>query len=223
MDNTEQPNQNTQPEQAERLPQASQQASSPRKKVNAKKLLLPLLIILLLAVGAGAYYWRDKQPKTDQKNKQSEISSLQQKVSDLEKQLAEEKAKKAGPAQPTTTLPSTAELENIKAAISSGNTAALEGYMAPSVRVIIAASEGIGDRTPTQAIGDLAYLNAGTDPWNFALPASTLANYASGSYAQYFPSSALVGKSANKYVVSFTFNSSGKINGIFMAVNSDLL
>jgi len=59
----------------------------------------------------------------------------------------------------------------------------------------------------------LKYLDNATDPWDFALPAATLAAYQTGGYKQYFPTTALVGKSANKYVVSFQFDSNGKISG----------
>ena len=95
--------------------------------------------------------------------------------------------------------------------------------MAASVNVILAASEAYGPQTPTQAIKDLDYLNSATDPWDFALSSTTLAKYQSGDYKQYFPTTALVGQSANDYVVSFQFDSSGKINGIFMTVSADLL
>ena len=122
-----------------------------------------------------------------------------------------------------TTLPTEAVRQSIKESITSGNTAALEGYMASTVRVIVAASEGIGDRTPTQAISDLKYIDAATTPWNFALDGTTLAKYGSGDYKAYFSSNSIVGKSANNFVISFNFNSAGKINGIFMTNSADLL
>ena len=60
--------------------------------------------------------------------------------------------------------------------------------MASTIKVIIAASEGIGDRTPVQAINDLKYLDSATDPWDFALNATTLSKYQSGDYKDYFKS-----------------------------------
>lgn len=189
-----------------------------------------LVIIALLAVGAAAgWYWRDKGAKDIQSAKQAEITSLQSKVAKLEKD-AKDVADASKNTTTTTTTTSTSQsktpsatvLESIKASITSGNTAALEGYMASSVKVIIAASEGVGDRTPVEAIGDLNYLMAG-GTWDFALPAATLSKYQSGDYKQYFPSTAYVGLSSKKYVVSFQFDSNAKINGIFMSINSDLL
>ena len=208
------------------------QETKPKSKPKAKKQLgIPvavlIAVVLMLAGAGGAWLWRSKDADKQSKNQQDEISELQAKVTKAEKDLADEKSKSeednSDKSSSSSTAPSSTALENIKASITSGNTAALEGYMASTVNVIIAASEGMGNRTPTQAITDLEYLDAGTDPWNFSLSAATLADYASGDYSQYFPSTALVGKSANNYVVSFNFNSSGKISGIFMAVNANLL
>ena len=47
--------------------------------------------------------------------------------------------------------------------------------------------------------------------------------YQAGDYKSYFPNGALIGKSANNYLVSFTFDSAGKISGVFMVADADLL
>ncbi len=179
-----------------------------------------MLLILVAAAGVGAYFWRDMNAKSDRKDDQAKIANLQTQVDTL-------KASPAGTADTTadtkTTLPTDAVKQSIKESITSGNTAALEGYMASTVRVIVAASEGIGDRTPVQSISDLKYIDAATTPWNFSLDGATLAKYGSGEYKAYFSSNSVVGKSANNFVISFNFNSTGKINGIFMTNNADLL
>lgn len=192
---------------------------------NYKKFLLPLLIVVLITAGAGAYWFRDTSAKSDAKKQTAEITSLKQKVSGLEKDLASEKAKSATDAQtiPAAKVPSQDLIDNIKAVFATGNTAALEGYMASSVNVIIAASEGIGTRTPEQATADItSYMTNATVPWNFDLPAATVEGWRSGGYAQYFPTNAVVGRS-DKVVMSFSFNTAGKISGVFMSISDELL
>ncbi len=180
------------------------------------------IILVLLAAGAGAFYWRDKEAKDQSAADKNKIAQLENQIAALQ-QSAANNAEEDEDAQSAQTLPTQETKDNIAAAITSDNTAALEGYMAPTVTVILAASEGIGERTPTEAIGDLVYLDGATTPWDFSLDDATLAAYGSGDYKNYFSSNSVVGKSANGYVVSFNFNGSGKINGIFMTNSSELL
>lgn len=197
------------------------------KKGLIKKILAILLaLLLLLAAFYGGYWYKGQQAKKDSDAKQQQIDKLEEEKKKAEEELEAEKSEKSSSSDSTTkakTEPSASDLENIEDSISSGNTAALEGYMASKVNVIMAASECCGSRTPSQAISDLNYIEAGTDPWDFSLPAATIAAYQAGYYSSYFPADALVGKSANDYVVSFTFDSNGDIDGIFMAINADLL
>lgn len=198
------------------------QSLKPKRKSKRKKRLVILFIIILIAAGAGAYYWRDKQAKTEEDKKAAEIAALNDNVKTLEKQLADEKAKREESEKSVKTQ-NAKTIESIKLAINSGNTAALQSHMAPKIKVILAASEGMGDRTPAQAVQDLKYIDNAADPWDFALPETTLSSYEEGSYSEYFPEGALVGKSADNYVVSFTFGDNGKISGIFMASDASLL
>jgi uncharacterized protein HemX len=173
-----------------------------------------LLILVIVAIlgGAGWYVYDANKKANNSYDSASKSSNATPKAAKKsESKTAESKA------------PSQATLDNIKASITSKNTAALEGYMAASVNVILAASEAYGPQTPAQAVKDVDYVSGGTEPWNFALPAATLAQYQAGDYKQYFPASALVGKSANDYVISFQFDSAGKINGIFMTNTASVL
>ena len=143
------------------------------------------------------------------------------------------KAKKAPakktPAKTTTTTPAAPVIsdslkENTAAAISSGNTAALEGYMADSVNVVIAGSEKAGVDNAAAAVKGLDYLNPLSTTWNFALDNATLTKYQNGFYKQYFgATTTIVGQAANGYVVSFGVDASGKINVVFMSASTDQL
>lgn len=200
------------------------------KKQGASAPVLWLAAVLGLALLAGGFFgWQYYQARNDKQALQRTNTQLKADVSSLKAQLSD--AKKAAqpstatPAPPPTqkiTIPQTT-IDNIQAALNTMNTAALEGYMAPSVNVVFAASEKQGPRTPTQAVTDLDYLKNATAPWDFALPASVLSSYGKGSYGQYFGANTLVGKSANSYVVSFGFNSSTKITTIFVAAAENLL
>jgi cytoskeletal protein RodZ len=178
-------------------------------------LLLGILVVLLLA--AGGYYgwqmWQASQPQEETSDRAATPST----PADTEE-------------EETTTTPSTstpaisaALRENIEAAINTMNTAALEGYMTNPVTVVLAATEYGGPVTPTQAVTDINYLSGATAPWNWNLSAATLTAYQNGFYGQYFPENAVVGQSANNYVISFTINANNRISTIFMTGSADLL
>lgn len=190
-----------------------------KKKPRGNRILAALLALLLAAAtGGGVYFWQ-MQEVSDLEDKNAELSA---KVSDLESKAADSSDSSADNNDDTsTTSPLTAE--NITDAVSSGNYAALEGYMADTVRVIIAASEGVGDRTPVQAVEDLKYLDSGDDPWDFNVSEETLLEWRFGDYASYFPISAVVGKSSDGMVVSFQFDTAGNISVVFMAASEDIL
>lgn len=178
-----------------------------------------LVLTLIAAAAAAAYYWRDAEAKDQSKKQSSDITELQQQVSQLQTELsaAEESATatQSGPSEDT--------LKKVQDAVKSGKYTDMQTLLADKVMVIQAASEGMGSRTPAQALSDLKYLDGGTDPWDFALTSTVISGYQDGDYSQYFPVGALVGKSANNYVVSFVFNNSGKVSVIFMANKADIL
>lgn len=212
-------------------PIKEEQKIEPIEKRRRKPFLLVLLILLLVATAAGAAYWvRDRSARTTNSQQEATITSLQQTNASLKKQLTAEKAKSAN-ADTTTNActpkaPSATTISNIEASITSGNTAALEGYMASSVNVIFAASDGLGTRTPAQAVSDITgFISSDTTSWDydFSLPAATLSSYSAGSYSKYFPSSSVVGKATNKQVIAFSFDCNSKISTVFMAANEDLV
>lgn len=200
--------------------------SVPVKKAKKIKPMYLRLLALTVAGAAilGVYFWQTNEIANVRDDYESQISDLQDKIDKLQKDAKSTNTKKSSDKTTEATEVSATVKANVEAAISSKNTAALESYMADSVKVIIAASEGIGDRTPVQAVNDLDYLNSATDPWDFDLPAATIDDWQTGDYASYFPDTLrVIGRSSNSYVVVFKFNASEKITDIFMAVNDDLL
>jgi hypothetical protein len=117
---------------------------------------------------------------------------------------------------------------NIIDAMNSGNTAAIEGYLAPVVHITYAATENEGDVSdPMIVIADLTDFVSGFPTWDFDLPASLVDQYANDpdtfpSYADDFPPGALVGKASNDKVISFVV-SGGKITRIFFAIDEFVL
>ena len=209
------------------------QAPAPAPQVSQKHggwkrtLLMLLAAVLLLAAGAGGgWWWRNKNAKDAQNADQLQISSLQTKNNQLTKDLAaaNKATTTATTAATTGVAPNATTLDSIKASITSGNTAALAGYMATTVKVTMAAAATSGDRTPTQAVSDITtYIKSATSPWSFDIPAATLAKYQAGTYKQYFPTTATVGQSANNYVISFQYDASSKISGVYMTNDASTL
>jgi hypothetical protein len=127
------------------------------------------------------------------------------------------------PTVETSTL-SDADYLNLSESISSGNTAALEGYLADDFSVIIAASECCMDMSVVESLNALAYVNNATGPWTFPTDPADVATYQTGSYAQYFPEGAYVGNSSDDdpFIVSFTIVGD-KVTTIFMSAGASLL
>lgn len=215
-------------------PTVTQTPPKPTKKNWVTRFVLFLLVLVLIVGTSGAMYlWRDSKAKDQEKKLQATISALEQAKAVLETQLANEKSKVAVTPEEvaekpvcTPVAPVASAIENIKASITSGNTAVLEGYMAPSVNVVLAASEGQDPKTPTQAVLAVTdFISSDMASWdyNFSLPASVLSSYGAGSYKSYFPGSAVVGKASNKKVIAFSFDCNAKISTVFLATSEDLL
>lgn len=200
--------------------------SVPTKKTKRVKPMYLRLLVLTLAGAAilAVYLWQQNVIAGISQDYENQISALESTISKLEKNSNKDAKKDPSESDKAASVPSDSTKENVQAAVSSQNYAALESTMASTVKVIIAASEGVGDRTPVQAVKDLEYLNSATLPWDFDLPSATITDWQSGDYAAYFPEdSRIIGRAAGGQVVAFTFNASGKITTIFMSVSDELL
>lgn len=189
--------------------------------------IIAAVALLLGASGYAGYWWRDRSAQDANAQKNAQIQSLQHTIATLKgaKDQTTSTDTKTNTTACTPVQPNATAVENIKASVTSGNTAALEGYMASQLTVLYAASDGVGSRTAAQAVGDVtSFIGSPTTvSWSFNIGASVLSSYGQGSYAQYFPGTAIVGKSSDGKVISFLFDCNGKIATVFMSASEDLL
>lgn len=182
-----------------------------------------LFWIGLLLAGMWYYQQLKIEELTDQKaevSKQLQESKAAQKKA--EEKLAEAQKQLAETSTSVTVVPPLL-LQNVTAAVESGNYAALDGYMADKITYAIAASSGQGTLTKAQALKQLEYLNSGTKPWNFNIDSAVLVKYKSGAYATYLNDDVIFGVSGNKYFVSFHLDSNNKIDQFFISSSTDIL
>jgi cytoskeletal protein RodZ len=200
--------------------------SEPKDKAPHQKkwmLWLLILIILLLLGAAGYLWWQWRLCINEDKALKKDKQQLQTQIEELKKQAAAQAAKPAAKPTVCNDTPTASRKENIKAALDSQNTAAFATYTSNPVKFVIAGSEKGDNETPDQAAMSLDYTHSATGPWNFNLPATTIAHYDAGFYTDYFDSNTYVGKAASGMVAAFDFDCNGKINQIFLAASDDLL
>jgi hypothetical protein len=114
----------------------------------------------------------------------------------------------------------------LSAVLFSQNTAVLsEGGTFSDPIFVLAANSGLTQNmTPDEAVDAMAFMFTPVDPnpWDLALPASTIDGYRAGPYGAYFPVGAIVARSYDGHVFSFIGNGS-TITTMFMAASEDLL
>mgnify|MGYP001496409421 CR=1 FL=1 len=104
---------------------------------------------------------------------------------------------------PTPSL-SASDRANIRDAVTSGNTAAIEGYLADPVQFIIMSSECCGPLMPTDAVAELNYIASATPPWDFNLPPATVAEWRTNQYyGSLFTGDDITGRAADGSIVQF--------------------
>ncbi|HEY5806042.1 MAG TPA: hypothetical protein VIS56_01485 [Candidatus Saccharimonadales bacterium] len=214
--------------------EVEQQTEKPKVIANGgrsvgKKWIMWLLVavLVLLLAGAGYLWWQLKAEKDAKQKLQKDKQQLQEQIDKLKKSA--DKSADAAPAEEAdaeevcSDTPTTTMKDNIKAALDSKNTAAFATYTTSPVKYVLAASEFGGDKTPDEAATALEYTHSATGPWDFSLPAPTIAAYDAGFYSDYFDSNTYVGKAASGMVMAFDFDCDGKIKQIFVAADDDLL
>lgn len=204
----------------------NEQNTAKKKRKNKAKWIFIITIVLIIGASGAVIYCQRAKSEERLAEKSDKIVELEEKIKNLEQskpQPSDNPTNDSGVDRPVCQIPDSGKVENITASITSKNTAALEGYLANPVSVIIAASEGMGNRTPTQAISDISSFISDTGSWDFNLPQSTIDAYRAGFYTRYFPENSVIGKSNNEKVISFSFNCDASISTVFLSPGSDLL
>lgn len=112
---------------------------------------------------------------------------------------------------------------NLADAVTSGNTAAIEGYLSDPTRVLIAASEADGQYSPVDAVLAVDYVQPGVGSWEFSPEESVLAVFAGNPYyGEFFTDDAVVGISDAGAVIAFV-PAGPKIGTIFMSIDEALI
>lgn len=192
------------------------------------KVFLGVLLGVILCTLIGWLLWQLQHCRREHATLENQKQQLETKVNELKSEVAAAKAMSAAssptaPAATCTDTPTAALKENIKAALDTKNTAVFETYTSNPVKYVLAASEYGGNVTPAQAATSLEYTHSATGPWDFSLPAATIAAWDAGFYTDYFDANTYVGRAASGMVVSFDFDCAGKISQIFVAADQDIL
>lgn len=109
---------------------------------------------------------------------------------------------------------SAAERATIRAAITSGDPAAIEPYLAEPVHLIYAATECCGPLSPADAIAGFDYAENAVPPW-VDVPPADLATYRASFYGKWFPADLLAVRASDGFVISLGIEG-GRITSIFM-------
>ncbi len=171
------------------------------------------LVVVLLALVGGAYYFGTQKPSPRPKQGLLVIPT------------SEPEVKKVMPAKAPSPIPKEEPSNNVGeqiiAAIKSKNTQAFEGYTANMVSVRLEASSCCGLITKAEAIAQLSYLDPAVG-WNFDPANPILVNLAAAA-PTYYGSGWTVGVASNEYLFSFKLNSENKMDAYNISATYKLL
>ena len=178
------------------------------------KFVVPAAVIaIIVAVGFVAYTLGTNQTKQSG----STVSPVPTKTG----QPTEALTPTSVPTEPQKSSNKFQVSENIQAAVQSKNYAALEGYMANEVSVILYATECCGILSPQKATEQMSYLNNGTPPWDFSSNSSIGQKLIIADPSNF--SGRIIGIASNGMVVAFNLNAQNKIDKIFISADYKLI
>jgi hypothetical protein len=203
--------------------QSSKQTNSVKKESVRQWLLWLLIAATVLLLAASGYLWWLLQEANKVEDDLRRVNtSLLKRIDQLEAETKQDSSAESDD-QACNDTPTQELKDNIKAALDTENTAVFETYVTDPVRYVLAASEYGGNVSPTEAATSLEYTHEATGPWDFNLPAATVAAWDAGFYIDHFDSNTYVGRAASGMVVAFDFDCDGKIKQIFVAADEDIL
>lgn len=198
---------------------------SAKSSISISKNVFIILVCLILMGGSafGAYYWRDSVAIDVESKKQEEIALLESRIMELTQKTENSNSEETELCE--NIQPSASTVENIVASVNTANTQPLEGYMAETVNVVLAASEAYGEQTISQAVSIITdFIGDPTSKtWDFNLPVSTLNSYMANYYGDYFVTIDTIGKSSDGKIISFSFDCNGDINQVFLANSEEIV
>ncbi len=192
-----------------------------RRRKARKFFSVVFVVLLLVGVGAGVYVWQQQEMKKLKQTHSEEIDVLHTTIEALKQEIGS--AQSSNGSSEATNESYGALKEIIEKAVKGQTYIELSTHMTNPVNITLAASEGLGARTPAQALEDIKFLNSARGEWSFDIPAVTLTQWRGGSYAQYVPENAVIGVSSDGYVVIFKLNTENKITDIFMSPDRGLM
>lgn len=188
-------------------PQSPTTGSIQENKSNNKLLIIFFLIIILILLGVIGFFFMSSQ-------KRSFVITPSPTPFDQESTPSPTDT-------PTPTGTQTVNLdENIKVAIESKNYSALDIYMAPTLSVVLHASECCGPTDKETAIKQLDYLNEAKAPWNWNQDDPTIIKIKT-EYPDTF-GKGTVGISQNEMVISYEVKDD-KIVGIYLSATYKIM
>lgn len=176
-----------------------------------------VLVIMLLIISNIATYFIS----TSLINKK--LTETQKKAEQLQDKLTNAENDPSNPNSPnykspgaiTNTVPDDTK-NKVQSAVNGSKYQDLSALLGENVTVVVAGS-GSSVQSAQQAIESLNYLNGSSGGWNWNLSPEQLAQLQQGNNAQYFGGNAVVGQSANGYIVSIIVGENGQVTTIFMS------
>lgn len=186
------------------------------------------IFLIIIAVAAATYWWRDKRADEIIRRDEEYASSLRQSIAVLNRELINERLINNSANQAVcgdmSGAPTDSIRNHIKTIINSGNISILPSYLAGNVSIFeveLGLIQNYNPSTAADRVARFTYNNSSYWDYNFSLSSDILTTYRTGQFCKYFPSTALIGRSGDGRVLSFAFDCNNKISVILAATSEN--